>query len=479
MASITSLGVGSGLDLDSLVTKLVSAERTPVENRLDLRETEVQASISAFGALKSSLSALQSALGGLKDLNDFSARNAISSDTDIFTATADETAVVGDTDINVLNLSATHKLASADFSSPDAVVGTGTLTISNTTGKAITVNIATGTLTDIKNSINNEPNNDIVSASIITVDDGVGGTVSKLVFTAKESGLDNALEVVVVDDDGFHDDASGLSQLYYEDANPNNRLTSITNADDARITVDGFTASSSTNIFENVIGGVTITAIGETEDPINDPPSVLTISLNKSVVETKINAFITEYNSFAEILNTLGSFNAATGEGGLLNGDSTLRTIQNQIRRAVFGSVPDLSGTINTLSELGITTNDQNQLELNTAQLDEVITNNFDEIGALFTSDKGIGTQLDALLTQILASNGTIKARQDGNDAILKDIANQRENLEQRVADVELRFRRQFASLDILIGQLNSTSNFLSQQLDNANKLANRNNNRN
>jgi len=252
MAGITSIGVGSGLDLESLITNLLNAERTPTETRLAVREASIQANISAFGNLKSVLSAFETSLAGLRSADDFNARSASVSDTTYFSASASGDAVIGSYSIQVLNLASAQKLASTDFTGPDDTVGAGTLTISSAEG-SIDIEVAAGTtLLQLRDAINAAPGNDLATATLLTVDDGFGGTVTKLILTSRSSGEDNALEITVADDDGQNTDDQGLSRFYFSAGDAGSQLSELSSARDARIAIDGFTASSSSNTFSGV-----------------------------------------------------------------------------------------------------------------------------------------------------------------------------------------------------------------------------------
>ena len=470
MASVTSLGIGSGLELNSILEKLIQAERGPTTNRLDLKEAETQASISAFGSFKSALSDFQTTLKDLKTLSEFQDRSTASSDPDTFTATADSTASVGTTNINVLNLAAAHKLTTTAFETPDSIVGTGSITI-EAGGSSYNINIPTGSVSAIKDAINNSSAGEKVSANILTVDDGNGGSESKLVISSINTGASNAIEITVLDDDGTHDDAAGLSQLFFQAGNGNNRLTELTAATDGKITVDGFTVSSSTNEFKDAIQGVTISALKQSVDPINNPPETLTVALNKTAIQGKVSSFVTVFNALKDTFNLLSDYNAATGEAGLLNGDATIRTAERQLERILYGSISDGSGAYTNLSQLGITTGEKGKLELDQTMLNSALETNFNDIGEFFAGTNGLAKQLDDLTTGFLSTTGIISVREDGFDATLKEISADRVALDQKLATIEARTRQQFAALDILLGQLNSTSEFLTQQLANTNRI--------
>lgn len=470
MAGITSLGVGSGLDLENLITNLIQAESAPATSRLNLQEARTQASISAYGSLKGSLSEFQTIISDLKDLTDFQGRTSTSSDEEIFTAKSDNTAGISTTNINVLNLAQAHKLkTNGEFDSPDATVGTGQLTI-EAAGTAFNIEITSGSLTDIKDAINASNAGEHVSAHIINIDDGSGGSVSELVITAKETGLSNAIEITVADDDGLNDDATGLSQLFYKPGDVNNQLTQLDEALDATITVEGFEVSSATDVFVDAIEGVTITALKASEDPVNNPPETLTVEVNKTAVQGRLASFVTIFNSLKGVFNELTNYNSASEQAGLLNGDSTARSVESAIERIVYSS-NDTEGAFSNIAQLGITTLEGGMLSLDQDVLDKAIENNFDDIGKLFANDSGIAGQLDSLLDGFLSSTGIIQVRQDGFDQTLDKISEDRINLAQRIAGIEERFRQKFTNLDSMVSQLNSTGDFLLKQLENTSNI--------
>jgi len=478
MASITSIGVGSGLDLENLVSQIVAAERDPVTNSLNLKEANVQADISAFGTLKSTLSNFQSSLANLKNSSFFQSQFATSGDSTLYTATSGGNAVLGSYDIAVLYEASSHRLASADFTDPDIVVGSGSMTISSgSTSFDVTITSGTNdTLAEIRDAINDAAGNDgTVSASILTVDDGMGGTVSKLVLAASNSGEDNAITVDVIDDDAGHKDNSGLSQFFYNDSDPSNQLTQTSEARDAEITVDGFTAKSSTNEFSDTISGITINVLKGSEDPLDPDSASLVVSKNTSAIKAEVETFVASYNELATVLNELTDYDPTTQTRGLLLGDSTVNNIETQIRRILSNTVEG-SGTLNSLASLGISTNSNGLLSLDSDELTDAVVNNSDDFSNLFSSDNGVATKLDDLLDQFLGSTGILKTREDGFQQRLDEITDQRDQLDLRLDKIETRLRAQYASLDILVSQLNSTGSFLTEQLSATAQIINRDN---
>jgi flagellar hook-associated protein 2 len=466
MAGITSIGVGSGLDLESLITNLLNAERTPTETRLAVREASIQANISAFGNLKSVLSAFETSLAGLRSADDFNARSASVSDTGYFSASAGADAVVGSYSIQVLNLASAQKLASGNFSGSDDTVGSGTLTIS-AAGRSIDIEVAAGTtLLQLRDAINEAPGNDLATATLLTVDDGLGGTVTKLILTARSSGEDNALEITVDDDDGQDTDDQGLSRFYFSAGDTGSQLSELGSARDARIAVDGFTASSSTNTFSGVLDGVTITALREPEDPLSPEDATLSVGLNTSRIGSRVDDFVKAYNEVRKLITQLTSYDQTTNTAGPLLGDSTVRSIESGLRRILSESVEGTE-TISTLSAIGIETQRDGTLSVDKSKLNAALDENLDEVVTLFTADNGAATRLASALRNYLGTGGLLPTRTDGFDAQLERITEQREALGLRLDALESQFRARFTALDALVAQLQRSGDFLLAQLEN------------
>lgn len=473
MATITSAGTGSGIDVELLVETLTKAEREPVENRLNLREVQIQADVSAFNSLKGALTDLRSALSGLSSLSGFATRSATSSDESIFTATASSGSVPGNTEIEVKNLASTHKLVSADYTDADTVVGQGDLTIAvGSDAFTVTIDNTNSTLTEIRDAINDAADNTGVTASILTVDDALnpGETVSKLVLTADESGEDNALTVTVANDaTGTDTDTDGLSNLVY-DAGTTENLTELSAAEDALIAVDGFDASSSTNVFTGVIPGVTINALSADLGTTYD----LNVSYDKAAVKEKLQAFVDALNEYKDTYDFLTEVDLESKEAGLLTGDSTARGIDSQITRTISSVVTEGTGSYTTLASIGISITREGEYELDDSTLSQALNDDFDEVSELIAGDNGVINSLDDKLDSFLQSGGLIASRNETFDAQLEDIQDQRADLELRIESVEKRLRQQFTNMDIIVAQFNSTGDFLTQQLESLNPSSNK-----
>jgi flagellar hook-associated protein 2 len=447
--AITTSGVGSGIDIESLVTKLVAAEGEPATNRINKKEATWQADLSAYGSLKSALSGFQKAVNTLNDPADFLGRTSTSSNTEVFSATADQTAVPGKYDIEVVQLAESAKSRSGNFTSADEVVGTGSLAINlGAETFNVTVDSSNNTLADVRDAINAASDNPGLTASIINVDGG-----SRLVLTSDKLGAANTIGIAVTDTDGQPEDAAGLSRL----ATVN--LTTVQAAQDAVVNVDSQPVTRDSNTFSDVIAGVKFTL----DSAVPGTVESLSIGLDKGALITNVNSFVKAYNSLADTMASLSSFNADTGAAGTLLGDSALRSVQSKISETMTSSISGLS--FDSLVAIGITTNDAGHLEVDSSKLDTVMSTDFTAVSQLFSSENGLATSLDSVLERYISSDGILTARQDGLQSNIESLDSDREQLNRRLASIDARYRAQFTAMDILVAQLTSLGEYMTQQL--------------
>ena len=464
MPSIAAAGVGSGLDINDLVKQLVAAEREPTEKRLNGREVEFQAKLSAFGVLKGALAEFQDTLKALKDPAAFQTRKATSSDETLLTANASREALAGTYRVEVTRLAQHHKLVSAGFASGDAEVGTGTLTLAvGERSFEVAIGEDQNTLSAIQKAINDAPGNAGITASIIRVDGAEGEPVAKLMLTADDTGNANKLRVTVADDDGDSSDAQGLSRLAF-DPDGVQQLSSVQqppNDDlDAELSIDGQTVTSASNRVSGVIPGVEINLLAAAAES----PQQLVVGLDSEGMRSAIDHFVTKYNALVETFAQLASYDATTGETGTLFADATLRGLAGQLRRGLSDTVGSLIGGQNSLAAIGLTSDRSGQLTVDEARLNASLESGLAELGKLFAGEDGIAVRLDTVLAGYLGTSGALSSRMDGLNTRIADLNNQRGTLDQRMEALEARLLAQFTAMDALVSQLNSTGDYLTQQ---------------
>ncbi|HKR34251.1 MAG TPA: flagellar filament capping protein FliD [Steroidobacteraceae bacterium] len=451
MAGIQASGVGSGLDINSLVTQLVSAENASRSAPILRREAAATTKISALGTLKGALSAFKGALTPLRNLDVFSARKATSADTDRFTASASSAAAAGSYDVEVVNLASAHRLASNPYlDGADSVVGYGSLAIS-VGDESFNVDIAQdgNTLDDIRDAINDAPDNKGVQATLLT---GTEGT--RLILTSRKTGAEHAIKIVASGGDG------GLAALNYDPSGTMN-MVQKDEAKDASVMISGFPVSSSTNVIDGAIEGVTINLM-KAEVGVK---TKLTIDFDTASVTTRIQTFVTEYNNMQAQLAKLGSYDAASKTAGPLLGDSLLRGIEQDMRRGLTNPVTGATGDYNVLASIGITTTASGALELDQAKLTKALQSDPDSVAHLFGSGDGVAARLFAQVDARLASGSDLDSRNTSLKRDLDQVNDDKEALALRMEQIEARYRKQFTALDSLLSQLQTTSSYLAQQL--------------
>ena len=463
MASVSSPGTGSGIDVGSLVSQLIAAESQPVTARLDAREAEFTAQFSGIAQIKSGLESLETNVNALKSASTFQSRSTSVGDDTLFSAKADSNASAGTFDIEVVRLAEAHKLRSAGFASSSTVVGSGSLVISGG-GTAFSVAVPSGaaTLANVREAINAEAGNPGVVATLVTVDASGGGTETRLALTAAKTGTSNVLTVTAVDDDGNNTDNAGLSKLVYDPSGSGTTRLSVANAAvDAQVNIDGQTLTSQSNTVESAISGVTL----ELLKAASGTTTTLSIAVDTAAASSAVNAFVSSYNALRGTINELTAFDPVTGLGGSMLGDTGVRGISAGLQRELGQSVPGLQSQFRGLAELGFATQTDGTLKLDQAKLDAALSSDLAGVEQLFTSSGGIATRLSTFVDAFTQSQGTLDVRNDAILSRLGDIALQRESLDRRMTAREASLLAKFGAMDSIVAQLQSTSSFLTQQL--------------
>jgi len=477
---ISAPGIGSGLDVNGLVSQLMAAERQPLA-ALAKQEQTYNQKLSAFGQVRSALASFQTALKDLGSGSKFQALSATSSDATVLSASASGKATPASYQIEVQQLAQQHKLASSGYVTTDDVIGSGTLSIqfgsydsgSNTftanadkATKSISIDPANNTLAGIRDAINAA--NAGVTATIVN-DGSTAG--NRLVLTSADSGAANSLKISVTDDDGNGLDGSGLSALAYDPtaaAGSGKNLGQKANALDALLNIDGIAVKQSTNTVKNAIEGVTLnlaqTNVGE--------KLTLNVSRDTKAVTDAVQAFVTAYNGASGTLKNLTAFKGPGAQNGVLLGDGTARAIQVQMRNLLNTSV-DSGGALTTLSQIGVSFGSDGTLALDKAKLNTAIDTNFDGIAALFakagkTTDSLVSYSASTSKTQPgsyavnitqLATRGTTQGSQIANLTVTAGVDDQLAlTVDGQIVSVTLAAAT-YASADALAAEIQSKIN--------------------
>lgn len=450
MASITSSGSVSGLNVQTLVQQLVAAERAPYDSRMTKADGKLTTELSAISKLKAAMSSFQAALGALKTPEGFAQRKTTASDDKFFTASATPAAAPGVYDVEIVSLATPGQLSTApSLTGPTTVVGTGALQISMGT-KTFSVNIddAHRTLAGIRDAINAATDNPGVRATLIRAQDG-----TRLVLSGTATGATNALGIQSSGGDG------GLAALDY--APPAASTLTAVPPEDAVVMIAGYEVHSASNVVSDAIDGVSINLKDAEEGKVMS----LTVELDQGAVQQKVQNFVSAYNVLAKQMKALRGYDAETKAAGPLLGDAMLRGIEEQVRREISTVVPGATGNYTTLASLGITTNASNELALDTAKFNAAMGRDGNAARQVFASTSGVATRLDTMLSKQLATGGGIATREATMATKRKDLEKQKEQVDARMEVIQARYLKQFNALDSLLTQMQSTSSYLQKQL--------------
>lgn len=455
MATISSLGIGSGLDLNGLLDQLRDAERGKLEP-IKAQQAQQEARISAFGRLQSALTTFQESVD---KLNDASLYQSLSANVrgEAFTAKAGSEAQPGSFSVEVGKLAtagtlATQRVASADQPIVDQAAldaSAGKLVLNFVGGDVPVVKVditANSTLEDIRDAINARDDAG-VSASI--VHDGSG---YRLALNSKETGAEASIQST-----NFEDLVAGNLA-----AEPGAVVDQP--GQDAALKVNGIDITNASNTVEGAIQGVTLTLNATTAE---GQPDTLRVEQDTLKVREAVSGFVKAFNELKGTVGTLTSYDSESGQAGELNGDRTVRTIESRLRAALSGGVGE--GELRMLGEVGISLQRDGTLELDDEALDELVSGNMAALGEFFAgADEagGLAGQVNGTLSQLLDDSGLVNRSIEGAEGRLERLDERYGRMEQSIERTIERYRVQFGQLDAMIAQMNQTSEYLTQQFD-------------
>lgn len=471
MATITSPGVGSGLDVSGIVSQLVALERKPIE-KLEEAASTIQTRISSYGRVQSLFSTLRDAAAALGRSTQWQQTAATASDPTALSVSASSGASVGSYGVTVSSLARSQNLASTAFAASSTVVGGGSLQIelgswnggsttftpkAGATPVSVTVP-ADATLQQVRDAINGA--NAGVSAAIVTDASG-----ARLTLRSRESGLTNSMRITATDGNG-DPLTTGLGTLGYNPPGGATTMSQTQAAANAAATINGLAVSSESNTLSGVLDGASITLLRET----GATPVSVSVTSDRTAMKTAIQAFATAYNALNSYLAEQTKYDESTKTAGALQGDSAALGMRSQMRtllRAQSGA----STTLTSLSAVGFNVQRDGSISVDNKKL-EAGLDQLPELARLFSNgdanvpaNVGFGERFRTMIDQIVGSAGTLTMRSDGLKASLKRNEKDQEKLEERVMRVQTRLLKQYSALDTQMGQLNSLSNYVSSQV--------------
>ncbi len=459
--TISSLGVGSGLDVNGIITKLMAVEQQPLTD-LQKADTGLKTQLSSYGQMQSLVSTMQTKAQALTSLTLWKQTAATSADTSVVSASTAAGAAAGNYSVAVQQLASGQTVTSGAYASDTTTVGSGTLSIqlgtysggppatsfAAGTGSAVSISIAsTDTLAAIRDKINAAGAG--VNATIINDVNG-----ARLSLTSAATGAANGFQITA---------SSGVSALGFDATNAASPMSLNQSAVNAKATVNGIAIESATNTMANVASGLTLTL-----SKVSATPVQVSVATNTDAVNTAVKDFVTAFNSLASFIKTQTAYDATAKQGGPLLGDSTTNSLQWGLR-GVINQSSTASSAFSTLSSVGISMQTDGTLAIDSTKLGNAL-NNLPELQKLFSADTGVSassgfmTRFSNLANAALGIDGSITTRQQGLQTSISSNEKRQADMSDRLAKVQANLTAQYSQLDTVMAQMTALSNYVTQQ---------------
>ena len=458
MATISSAGIGSGLDVNSIITQLMAIERQPLTT-LQTKQTSIQSTVSEYGKIKSALSTLRDLASKLAGTSTWVQSVSTSSNTAAVSATTSGS-TPGNYSVAVQTLASVQTLATGDFATTAATPGGGTLHIELGTwgagqttftpkagATAIDISVAaTDTLTDVRDKINISGAG--VTALIMTDANG-----SRLLLRSNTSGAENAFR------------SSGVAALGFDPSAGASAMTQTQTAANAAATVNGLAVSSPTNTLANIVDGLTLNLTAVTTSPVS-----IDVVTDKEALKKTLTAFADAYTAVVKMISTDTKYDPVGKKGGLLQGDGAVVGLQMQLRSLV-GATSGASTAFAHLSDVGLQLQGDGSMAVNATRLDNALAN-LPELRKSFSNSSltdptldGFAKRFRVVTDSMLAGDGALATRTDGLGQQLQRNQKNQDTLTLRLSGIEKRMRAQYTALDATMARLNGTSSYVTQQI--------------
>lgn len=439
MGTITFSGISSGIDTNAIIDQLVGLERNRI-TQMEQRKSDFSSQLSIIQTINSKLQTLQTKANSLGDMKSFMAYTTSSSDSDLVGATANGNASPGKYKVEVSQLASAQRTYSTTFAEKNTALTATPTTLALTVGGDDPVSIdidENDTLETLASKINASEAK--VNASILSTVDGY-----RLQISGLDTGADNAI---------VFDDPSALLDLTHH----------ASTAKDAILMVDDFEVHSASNNVSDALTGLTLELKGLTTSPIT-----IGITPDNNSVRTKINDFISSYNTIVDGLNAEASYGGEAKGQNRLAGDSTLRSLQLQLGTTMSGAIEGLTGTFTSLSQIGVSTDKTGRLSVDATKLDAALAIDSMGVAQVFAgstdrSVDGIAGKIDTLVKSFIDySDGILTAKTNGINSQIKSIGSSITREEERISKFEDNLRAQFTAMELMVTKLNSQQSYMS-----------------
>lgn len=475
--SVSSIGIGSGIDVESIISQMTALEKRPLTT-LQTKASTIQARVSLVGQIKSQVAALSTAASKLATASSWTGVTVKSSNESAVTGSVTGAASSTSFSVEVQQMAAAQSTAS-NAVTVDSAIGTGTLNIdigtwnysgtpAFTPGSASTISVTIGagegTLTKIAAKINAASAG--VTATVLRDASG-----ERLLMRSNSTGETTGFRIQAVgDSDGNNTDSTGLSQLAFDPANGSFGMAANTYQKglNTKATINGIAVQSTNTTLADAVPGLTLNF-----GAVTTSPATVTVANDTATIKKNIQDFMASYNSLSKTLTEATKYDEANKSGGLMQGDSVITGLQGAMR-SLLGSSSSGS-TFSRLAEVGLEMQRGGLLTLSSSKLDTALKDPVN-LAALFTADNtgtaadGFGVKVKAFSDGLLATGGTVTTKSDALQTALTRNSKDQGKVNERVALMEKRLRAQYSALDTKMAGLTALNTYISQQVTQWNK---------
>jgi flagellar hook-associated protein 2 len=450
MATISSPGLASGLDVKSIVSQLVALDRAPLQP-LQRTASSLQSQLSVYGSLKSMVAGLGDAAAKLSTSSGWSGVKASSSNATAVNATAAAGASTTSLSIEVQQLARAQSAASSAIPTGSGI-GAGTLSIQVGAGAPVDVVIEAGkdSLAEVARQINEAKAG--VSATVLRDASG-----ERLLMRATDTGTTNSFTVGVTGGE-----PGGLERLAFGPS-VTGGMTQTLAAQDAQATINNVAITSASNTLSDTVPGLTLTLSQVTTAPVE-----IEVKADQDAMRKNVQGFVDAYNALNNMLAETTKYNPDSKTAGSLQGDSTAVGLQNALRgmmRSVTASSP-----FSRLLDVGIEAQQGGKLEVKADKLNSAL-GNMDGLRALFTTtsaeptSRGFGLKIKAFADGLISATGSLSTKTESLQSAVKRNTTEQGKVVERASRAEARYLAQYNAMDAAVGRLSGLNAFVSQQI--------------
>ena len=458
MAAISSPGIGSGIDVSGIVSKLVALERQPLQ-QLRSQASAFQTQLSLMGTIQSQVSVLQDAATRLAGSSAWSGVTATSSNPAAVAVSVAPGTAATSLSIEVQQLARAQSGATAVLA-PGASLGAGTLHIQLGSWSGSNFTPGSPTVVDIAVI----PGQDSLSAIASQINDagaGVTATVlrdasgERLLLRSRETGEAAGFQLTVTDDDGS--DGHDFTALAL--APPSVGQT----GQNARATLNGVSITSTSNRLSDTIAGLSLQLAQVTSAPVE-----VVVTPDLADVGKNIQALVDAYNALNNTIATGTRYDDTTKTAGPLQGDKTALGLQTALRALLRSA--STGSPFARLSDIGVEFTKGGALGVNAEKLGQALKD-LAGLKVLFTANNGnalsngFGLKVKSFATGLLATEGLVTSRASAIKGALVRNSSDQERVHDRAARVETRLYASYNAMDAKLGKLNALNSYVTQQI--------------